>query len=259
MAIDIVEVFGLTGRHALVTGAAHGIGRSIAQVLHAAGATVFAADYDRAAVEGLAEELGERVEALTFDQADPDSICALLQAVGGRTNRLDVLVNCAGIYPPAPFETVDVASVDRMFDVNLRGPFLVTQAAVPLMKALGGSIVNISSIGAVRCCLYDTVQYDASKAGVNGMTLSLALELAHYRIRVNAIMPGGVATERAAEVFATATNPPRGPYAEPGRLPLRNGPAETQDIAYACLYLASDASRQVTGQILAIDGGFLIS
>ncbi|MDO7836712.1 SDR family oxidoreductase [Sphingobium sp. HBC34] len=254
---DVASIFGLHGKVALVTGAATGIGREIARLFHDAGATVIGADLNEAALASLSEER-PGVHLVAFDQSDPASIAALFEQVDA-IGPIDVLVNCAAIYPFRKFEEVDTALLDKMLAINLRGPFQCIQHAVRRMKVdgRGGSIVNISSVNSMRACIYDNVHYGVGKAGVNNLTLSIALEYGEHNIRVNSVLPGGVATDHAA---AEADGYPlRGPFTQPGRIPLGGTSCEPCDIARACLFLASDASRYVTGQLLAVDGGFLVS
>ena len=251
---EIAQIFGLAGKTALVTGAATGIGREIARLYHKAGADVIAVDINSGGMSSLKAELGERIEAIEVDMGDPVSIAALF----GRIEKLDVLVNCAAIYPLKKFEEVDVPFLDRMIDINLRGVFLCIQQAVSIMKrGGGGSIVNISSVNSLKACIYDNAHYGITKAGLNSLTATIALEYGEFGIRVNAVLPGGVGTEQAmksVEDFAV-----RGPMMQPGRIPLGSRLCTPQDIANACLFLASDASAYVTGQLLAVDGGFLVS
>lgn len=254
---DIATMFGLNGKVALVTGAAAGIGREIVRLFHQAGATVVAADLNETALASFPQECpGARIVA--FDQGDPASIAALFDYVDG-VGPIDVLVNCAAIYPFRKFEEVDTQLIDKMLAVNLRGPFQCIQHAVARMKAgnRGGSIVNISSVNSMRACIFDNVHYGVGKAGVNNLTVSVALEYAEHMIRVNSVLPGGVVTEHAAT--ASTGYPLRGPFTQPGRMPLGGVPCQPEDIARAALFLASDASRYVTGQLLAVDGGFLVS
>lgn len=251
---DLETLFGLVGKTALVTGAATGIGREIARLFNRAGAEVIAADINEAGLRSLERELDGQVRTVSCDIGDPASISALF----GTVEYLDVLVNCAAIYPMRPFEEVDPALIDRMLNINLRGVFFCIQKAVGIMKRNGGgSIVNISSVNSMRACIFDNAHYGITKAGLNSLTTTLAPEFGPAGIRINAVLPGGVATDQAMK--AMEEFPVRGPMMQPGRVPLANRLCAPSDIANACLFLASDASAYVTGQLLAVDGGFLVS
>ena len=254
----IAELLSLDGKIAVVTGAATGIGRAIADLFVTAGATVVGADINEAELASFAAG-GERRVAMPLDQGDPASIERLFAGVEERFGTLDILVNCAAIYPFKPFEEVDTGFLDTMIAVNLRGVFQCIQQAVRLMKRddRGGSIVNIASVNSLRACIFDNVHYGMTKAGVNNLTVSVALEYAGHNIRVNSVLPGGVATAQAGK--AATGYPLRGPFTQPGRMPLGNTVCTPDKIANACLFLASDAASYVTGQLLAVDGGFLIS
>lgn len=257
----IGQLFGLHGKTAVVTGAATGIGRETAALFARAGARVAALDINTAAAKAFAEGVraaGGEATAIAMDQADPASIERAFAGVDAAFGGIDVLLNCAAIYPRAQFEAATPAFVDRMYDINFRGVFVCTQEAVKRMKGAGGSIINISSVTSLKAGIYDNVQYGMTKAALNALTASIALEYADRGIRVNAVLPGGIATEAA--IASTRTGDPiRGPFMQPGRVPLGGGNIGPEEIANACLFLASDASRFVTGQLLAVDGGFLIS
>lgn len=265
MSIDLPllgNLFGLAGRNAIVTGAATGIGRRTAELFAAAGAHVAALDLNIAKAEEFAAQVrdaGGQATAIAMDQGDPDSIKAAFARLDEVFTRIDVLLNCAAIYPRCNFEKATAEFLDRMHAVNVRGVFQCTQETVRRMKATGGgSIINISSVTSLKAGIYDNIQYGMSKAALNALTQSLALEYAEFGVRVNAILPGGIATE-AAIASTQGGDPLRGPFLQPGRVPLGGENADPQVIANACLFLASDASRFVTGQLLAVDGGFLIS
>ncbi|MEP7349466.1 MAG: SDR family oxidoreductase [Sphingorhabdus sp.] len=255
---EISSLFGLADKVALVTGAVTGIGREIARLFDKAGATVIAADINIDEAMTFVGEAQGNARAVRLDQGDPASVSALFDDVRAHEGRLDVLVNCAAIYPHKPFEEVDTAFLDKMLDINLRGVFQCVQGAVGMMKqqTTGGSIINISSVNSLKACIFDNVHYGITKAGVNNITVSVALEYASHNIRVNSVLPGGVATAKA---MASSDYPVRGPYTQPGRMPLNNAICTPDQIANACLFLASDASSYVTGQLLAVDGGFLVS
>ena len=258
IAPEIRHLFGLDGKVAVVTGAATGIGREIARLFDTAGAIVIAADINDEVQSFPAKATGA-ARSVRLDQGDPASITALFDDVRTHEGRLDVLVNCAAIYPHKSFEDVDTALLDLMLDINLRGVFQCVQGAVGLMKqqATGGSIINISSVNSLKACIFDNVHYGITKAGVNNITVSIALEYASHSIRVNSVLPGGVATARA--MGSSTDFAVRGPFTQPGRMPLGNAMCTPDQIANACLFLASDASSYVTGQLLAVDGGFVVS
>ncbi|WP_044560077.1 SDR family NAD(P)-dependent oxidoreductase [Azospirillum sp. B4] len=256
------RLFGLQGRTAVVTGAATGIGRATAQLFAAAGAHVAAVDINIDKAEEFAAEVrsqGGKAVAVQMDQGNPTAVSAAFARLDEELPRVDVLLNCAAIYPRCNFETVTPEFLDRMYAINFRGVFQCTQEAVKRMKANGGgSIINISSVTSLKAGIYDNVQYAMTKAALNALTQSIALEYAEHNIRVNAILPGGVATEAAAASVQVG-DPLRGPFMQQGRVPLGSRSADPAEIASACLYLASGASSFVTGQLIAVDGGFLIS
>lgn len=258
----IGAIFALTGKVAVVTGGATGIGRETAELFALAGAQVAVLDINMAAANqtvATIEARGGAAAAIEMDQSDPVAIRAAFREVDARFGKVDVLLNCAAIYPRAAFEEATPEFLDRMHAINVRGVFLCTQEAVKRMKASGGgSIINISSVTSLKAGIYDNIQYGMTKASLNSLTTAVALEYAEHGIRVNAVLPGGVATDAA--IASTQVGAPiRGPFTQPGRVPLAGGNAAPREIATACLFLASDASRFVTGQLLAVDGGFLIS
>jgi 3-oxoacyl-[acyl-carrier protein] reductase len=241
----------LQGRVAIVTGAGRGIGLACARTLLAAGATVYLNGRKEGSLEPLCAELGANAHPLYFDVADPVGVRAGFAKVQSESKRLDILVNNAGILRDAKIEMASVDMIDEVFAVNLRGLLLCSQYGARLMtKAGGGSIVNLASImGRVG----NTGQsvYAASKAGVIGVTYSLAKELADRQIRVNAIAPGVIDTDMIAALPATKR--------EALVASIGLGRVGTpDDIAPVCLFLTSDASRYVTGQVIGVDGGMVV-
>lgn len=256
---DVTEGLSLKGKIAIVTGAATGIGRSVAELFAKAGAAVAAGDVN---TDGLAS-FSEAAYAGRLDVSDAASVRDFFAAVEARCGGVDVLVNVAGIYPLAPFETMDVELWDRVQAVNTRGVFLMCQQAIGAMrKRGGGSIVNISSINSMKGVISDNIHYAVSKAGVNAITVSMAREFAHDNIRSNVVIPGLIETDQAAKSSKDAEKMGltlSGPMMQMERIPLTKGAGQPIDIANAVLFLASDASAYITGQLLAVDGGFLIS
>jgi len=258
MNARIEALFALGGQVAVVTGAASGIGREIAQLLADAGARVVVADRDVDGGEAAARELGGDALAIAVDIASPASVTGLFKDVAARCGGVDILVNNAAVFPKYAFTEVTAEQWDALMAVTLRGTMLCTQAAVNDMRrrGRGGRIVNISSCSSLRTLVFHNVAYAAAKAGVNMITKTAALEFAGDGVTVNAVLPGGVQTGGQQQVSSGVTI--EGPIRQPGRVPLgRIG--QPADIAAAVLYLASPAASYVTGQLLAVDGGFLIS
>lgn len=251
----------LEGRVAIVTGAAHGIGRAICVELAGEGASVWACDVLEADLEGTAAAVGEatggpcRTERV--DVTEPRAVEAFVQAAVRAEGRLDVLVNTAGGVAGQtmrPIETVTDADWRRIFAINLDGAFHFTRAVAPAMKAGGrGSIVNISS-GAGRSYSLTGIQaYASAKAGLIGFTRQTARELGAHGIRVNCVAPGFVRSNPASERQWHAMG-------EEGQRRLLDGIAlgrlgRPEDIAKAVLFFASDDAAWVTGQTISVDGG----
>jgi NAD(P)-dependent dehydrogenase (short-subunit alcohol dehydrogenase family) len=234
---------------AIVTGGASGIGAAIAERLAAEGAQAIAADL-ACADESLAASATPRLFRQRLDVSDAQSVQRLVDAVLARFRRIDVLVNCAGIGANKPFLETPVELFDRIVAVNLRGTFLMSQAAARAMAQAGGSIINIGSISGQRGNL-GRAAYGASKGGLVTMSEVMAVELAAHKIRVNVIAPGPIETPLVAAMVSPAE---RAIWTK--RLPLgRYGTAE--EVAAAALFLASDEASYITGHVLAVDGGFL--
>ena len=237
---------------ALVTGAARGIGLAIAKRFLDEGFRVALLDIDgeslRGAVAALAD--AERTLALHCDVSDAKGVAVAIDAISRRFGRLDALVNNAGIAVFAPIMETSDADWSRIMEVNLTGPFLCTKAAAPLMREHGGgAIVNITSISAVRASTLRSA-YGTSKAGLAHLTKQLAVELASLGIRVNAVAPGPVETAMAKAVHTAEI---RADYHD--AIPLNRYGLE-EELAEAVFFLCSERSSYITGQILAVDGGF---
>lgn len=259
-----LSAFSLHGRTAVVTGAAGGLGRAFALALAAAGAAVACLDREEAGLDETVALIGSDGCAVTADVADEDAVAAAAEAVAAwRGGRLDILVNNAGLAtPPARLGDVMVADWDRAVAVNLRSVFLCTRAFLPpLLASAHASVVNIASYLGLKGVYpghpVTAMPYTATKAAIVGMTRQLAIEYADAGLRVNAIAPGwhlGTALGRERRAFANSAEDERFVAFVRGSPPL--GRAGTPDeLALLLLYLASDASRYVTGQVIAHDGG----
>src|SRR5215475_5383861 len=237
---------------ALVTGAARGIGLATAKRFLAEGWRVALLDIDgemlRDAVAGLAKP--DDTLALCCDVSDAQAVAVAIDRVDKRFGRLDALVNNAGVAAFAPLLETSEEDWSRILAVNLTGPFLCTKAAAPLMRDRGGgAIVNITSISAVRASTLRSAN-GTSKAGLAHITKQLAVELASLGIRVNAVAPGPVDTAMAKAVHTPEI---RADYHD--AIPLNRYGLE-EELAEAIFFLCSDRSSYITGQILAVDGGF---
>lgn len=265
MDTEISALFDLTGKVAVVTGAATGIGEGIARVLARAGAHVLIADVDAEGAERVAADIAG--DPVVLDVTDAGACERTLSSVG---ERIDVLVNNAGSYHEAgSILDQSVASWRRSIDVNLAGLFHCSKPVAARMVAQGdgGSIVNIASVDGLLPCL--GVGYDTAKAGAIHFTRSLAVDLAPHRIRVNAVSPGVVpvptlARMRAGEIEHfwpkdSSVTGLMGPITTQRSANVPLGRAGTPaDIAHAVLFLVSDAAGYVTGQNLAVDGGWTL-
>ncbi|MFA7250438.1 MAG: SDR family NAD(P)-dependent oxidoreductase [Dehalococcoidia bacterium] len=259
--------FSLQGKSAIVTGGALGIGYAIAARLLEAGAKVLVADLDPAAAEAAAARLAAgpggdaaRVAWMRADVASTDAGPALVARAVDSFGGVDILVNNAGIYPFAPALEMTPEFFDRVIAVNLRGTVLAAQAAARQMvaQARGGRIINIASVDGLHPSMVGLAAYDASKGGVVMFTKNLALEMAPHGVLVNAIAPGGVDTDGVRKMQGL---PPAPLGAEP--LPLPTVPlgrmARADEIATVVVFLASPAANYMTGEIVVVDGGMLIS
>ncbi len=260
--------FDLTGRTALVTGGSRGIGRGVAVGLARAGADVavnfhhpveaeFGRDNnaDAAAVVSEIQAIGRRGVAVPADVSDAEQVDAMVGEVVDKLGGLDILVSNAGICPFHDFLTMPPELFDRVVDVNLRGAFLVSQAAARVMVAQGrgGRIIGMSSISALVGGGSQTA-YTPTKAGIHSLMQSLAIALGPHGITCNSVMPGAILTDiNAADLAAEGKKEAFGERIPVGRI------GEPDDIAGPVVFLASDAARYVNGAGLLVDGGMFVN
>lgn len=256
MARTPAEVYSLEGRVAIVTGGGGGLGHAICDSLAAAGATVIAAGRTKETIEdtvAAASGGSGQVVARVCDISKPDDIAALMKSVASEFGRIDILVNNAAIYPRRAWTEITADEWDEVLATNLRGYFLCAQNAFPYMKAQGGGrIINIASItffGGWSMLL----DYVASKGGIVGFTRALAREIGPDGVTVNVISPGAFPTD------AEKIHPNQDAYNQmvlDSQSIKRRGTPE--DIGNLVVFLASDAASFITGQLIQIDGGWVM-
>ncbi len=251
------DLFGLSGKLAVVTGGAAGIGLGIAQVLGNAGATVVLADRDHAEAIRQAEVLtaaGRDARAVAVDLADEDSVVAACALVVANIGVPWLLVNNAALQDREPLLEATASEWDRIHAVNARGAFLMTRETARAMVAAGqgGRIVNIASNALRGGLIKGLISYASSKGALAALSLATAFELAEHSITVNTILPGAVITPGAINAKGAISD---GPATR--QTPF--GFQEPREIGAAVLFFASVAARPITNQVLAVDGGFSVS
>ena len=246
----------LKDKVALVTGGARGIGREISIIFAQAGAEVIV-NYNKSKdlAESLLQEIGQqgaRAEIFQADISNPETIRGIFEHIRKKFNRLDVLVNNAGVIRDNLLLSTELSDWDKVLDLNLRGAFLCTRYAAEMMLVNhSGKIINIASTGAIKGGRGQT-NYAASKGGLVAFTRACAVELGGKGIQVNAVLPGMIVTPMSSRVRKRAgedilANIPSGRFGEP------------KEVASLVLFLASSLSDYITGQAIAVDGGFSVS
>ena len=262
---SVAELLDLTGKTAIVTGGAAGIGQGISRRLAEAGASVLIADIDGEGATLAAKELSEagyRAASTTADVGDEFDVRDVIDEAVRLFGGVDILVNNAGIYPNVPLAELEPGTFDQVVAVNLRGVYLFTKFASELMKKQGhgGRIINVTSIDALHPSMIGLAAYDATKHGVWGFTKNVAAELAPFGILVNAVAPGGVVTPGTQRM----TGPAEGADAEAlqaaflAKIPMRRM-GEPDEIGKVVLFLASDMASYMAGSQVVVDGGALLS
>ena len=246
----------LTGKVALITGAAQGIGLGCARVLGEAGATVAVVDIDASAAETAVESLadtGVSAEMFLADVSQADEVARCVQSVIERLGHIGILVNNAGTHDGQGIEQASEADWDRVIAINLKSVFLLSRAVLPSLKSGGGCIVNMSSmVGLVG--QRNAAAYAASKGGIIALTKNMALDLAPYGIRVNCVCPGWVETPLVNTWFALQENEESARAYIDSVHPLGRI-ATPEEIGQAVLFLVTAQSAFVTGVVLPIEGG----
>lgn len=259
-ATPIAKLMDLSGKIAIVTGGAMGIGLGIVRRLHEAGANVLIADLDEAAAQTAAATLNSKrpdsAIALRCDVSQSADAQTVVRTAVEKFGGLDIMVNNAGIFPFMPLAQMDEAGFMKVIDTNLRSVYLFTKYASDQMivQNRGGKIINVASVDSLHPSAVGLAAYDASKHGVWGFTKNVALELAKHQIAVNAIAPGGVATPGVAKATGgnleqakqQAANVPMGRMGDP------------DDMGRVALFLASELSSYMTGSLVVADGGMLL-
>ena len=252
----ILDLFRLDGKVALVTGATRGIGLGIAEALAEAGAhVILSSRVPKPEIIARLKAAGHTVDYLQADMQDPNAPAKLIADATAITGRLDILVNNAGVAQHGETHSFTEDNYRRLMDINLDAVFRACQAALgPMRQQRSGVILNIGSIsGYISNIPQPQAAYNASKAAVHMLTKSIASDYAKDGIRANAIAPGYIDTDMTAGGFA---NPEWSPvWRGMTPLPFVGSPA---DIGAAALYLCSEASRYVTGEVLVVDGGYTI-
>lgn len=266
--IPLKDLISLAGKNAIVTGGATGIGHSIARRLAEAGASIIIADTDTEAAAKSSQIIKDKGYQAIFIECDvirEEDVKNMVSSAVTQMGSVDILVNNAGIYPRKPLVEMTDDDFNKVIAVNLLGTFLCSRyAGLEMIKnQRGGCIINIASIEALHPSSTGMSAYDASKGGVLMLTKSLARELGPHDIRVNAIAPGAILTRAIRSHIGTTTGEEQRAQLKElkafmSRMALgRMGDAD--DIARVALFLASELASYITGDLIVVDGGYLIS
>lgn len=262
------QLLNLSGKTAIVTGGAAGIGFGIAYRLAEAGASVIVADISKEKADKAAEELFAKrwnAKGLEINVAEEEDVKKMVRETVSEFGSLDILVNNAGIYPNIPVSKMSLQDFEKVLAVNLKGVFLCTKyASEEMIRAgKGGKIINVTSIDALHPSSIGLAHYDASKHAVWGFTKNVALELAEHKIWVNAIAPGGIMTPGVQKLqqdapVSAGVDMQKILEGFLAKIPMHRM-GEPDDIGKVALFLASDMSSYMTGSQIVVDGGVLLS
>ncbi|MFL2916224.1 MAG: SDR family NAD(P)-dependent oxidoreductase [Nitrospinia bacterium] len=241
----------LANKTAIITGGGSGIGKASAKFFHREGANVVLFGRRKHKLEETVQELGSRALAIEGDMCQSTDLDRLVQETQSTFKRIDILVNNAGIFKGAPLHEVSDDQYDEIMNINMTAVFQLTRKVLPvMMEQKGGSIIHISSILGI-IAVPQVAVYNISKGAMNQLNRSIAVEYGNYGIRSNSICPGLIKTDMTADLMNDETlmqewskEYPIGRFGKP------------EDVANACLFLASDESSFITGTILPVDGGF---
>lgn len=242
----------LSGKTALVTGAAQGIGKAIAKRLAEDGATVIVCDVNAAGAKSAAAEIGHGAIAIAADISDPDAVAAMFAEIGKKTGGVDVLVNNASIVPFVAWDDVDLAHWRKIIDVNLTGTFIVTRQATDQMRAnkKPGRVISIAS-NTFFAGTPNMAAYVPAKGGIIGFTRALATELGQHGITANAVSPGLIESDGVKD------SPHNNAFEFVEMLQAVKGRGQPEHIADVVSFLASDDARWMTGQTINVDAGMV--
>ena len=243
----------LTGKTAIVTGGAQGIGKACAEALHAAGATVAIVDLNETKAADVASQFGERGFYVAADVSKAAEVSAAVDKIAVWRGGINILVNNAGVDKAVPILDMTEEEWDRVMTINLKSVFLCTKAVVPIMiEQGGGSVVSMASVVARQGAMNGGIHYASSKGGVIAFTKTLARQMAGHGIRANAVAPGVVDTDLIRTHMPAEMRAKVESAIPKGRL------ADTREIGSVVAFLASDAASYVTGATIDVNGGFWI-
>ncbi len=260
MGIEVLkEKFSLEGQTALVTGSGRGIGKGLATALAKAGGDIVVLDIieenARETAESLESTVGIKAYPYVGDLSKTDMIPKYVKEILRECGKIDILVNNAGVQVRKPALEFTLDEWNTVVTVHLTASFAMAHAIVPgMIERGGGKIINISSLNCVMA-VPNIIAYTAAKSGVAGLTRSMAVEWSQYNIRANAIGPGFARTQLTEKLFQ---DPEKTKWVM-GRIPMKRLVEPEDDLGYVAVFLASDASRYITGQVIFVDGGWLAS